>query len=94
MLDDMSWNPIGSGHGRLLSPTGRWLGRTTERLVGSLARGLESLAFWTAVGLPLVYLPLVVDGLAGREWLALAILLVAHGVALIAGHGYGREEGA
>lgn len=90
----MSWNPIGSGHGRLLSPTGRWLGRTTERLVGSLARGLEALAFWTAVGLPLVYLPLMLNGLPGSEGVVLAVLLVAHGVALIAGHDYAREEDA
>lgn len=47
-------------------------------------------AFWAAVGLPFVYLPLLLDGLTGGEVLAFMELLCLNVVALVAGHGYGR----
>ncbi|MFB6160675.1 MAG: hypothetical protein ABEJ61_05800 [Haloferacaceae archaeon] len=48
------------------------------------------LAFWAAVLLPLVYIPLVHNGLHGGETTVLAALLVANALALLVGHGYAR----
>lgn len=48
------------------------------------------LSFWAAVLLPLVYLPLVYDGLSGSETTVLAALLVMNALALVVGHGYAK----
>lgn len=90
----MSWSPHDHGHISLVSHGGRWLSRGVETVAGGVARVLEALAFWMAVGLPFVYLPLIVGGVTGQQWMAIAALLVAHVVSLIAGHGYARDPTA
>lgn len=60
-------------------------------VAGWLGRALEALAFWTAVLLPLVYLPLFVGGIGGQEPVAVGGLLLMNLLALIAGHDYARE---
>lgn len=47
-------------------------------------------AFWTAVVLPFVYLPLLADGLEGDATL-FGGLLALNAVALLLGHEYRRE---
>ncbi|MFB6152827.1 MAG: hypothetical protein ABEJ27_01100 [Halodesulfurarchaeum sp.] len=54
--------------------------------LGSILRPIEAVGFWAAVGLPFVYLPLVITGLeTGSEQLAVALLIAAHAVALYLG---------
>ena len=51
---------------------------------------LQALSFWTAVLLPLAYLPLVANGLQGGETSVLLTLVVANAAALVLGHGHAR----
>lgn len=51
---------------------------------------LRFVAFWAAVALPFLYLPLLFGGLEAGQLTAFAGLLGAHLFALVAGHGYGR----
>lgn len=46
--------------------------------------------FWLAVVLPLVYLPLLVGGLAAPETTVFVVLLALNILSLFAGHGYAR----
>lgn len=67
--------------------TNDWLANLQQTL-GWLVRAT---AFWLAIALPFLYLPLVVAGPVGRsELLAFAGLLVLNMVALVLGHGYRR----
>lgn len=67
--------------------TENWLANVQQTL-GWLVRAT---AFWLAIALPFLYLPLVLGGLAGRaELLAFAGLVVLNLVALVIGHGYRR----
>lgn len=57
-----------------------------------LRRPVEALAFWAAVVLPFVYLPLLVGGFETTTGLLLfAGLLLANVVALLVGHDHKRE---
>ena len=57
------------------------------RHVPTVAVPLRTLAFWTAVLLPFVYLPMALDGFAGGSRLRPFVALVAvHAVALSLGH--------
>ena len=53
-------------------------------------RPLRAVAFWTAVFLPLSYLPLLQGGLDGAETAALLVLALVNVAALAAGYGYSR----
>lgn len=88
----ISWRPSEYRHAGTVSQGAVRLGRGVETVLGGIARAIEALAFWAAVGLPLVYLPLIVGGGAGQQWIALAGLLLAHVVALVAGHDYARDS--
>lgn len=57
----------------------------------SLRKRLQFAGFWSAVLLPLLYVPMLAGGLTDGQWSALAVLLAVHGAALIAGHGYGSD---
>lgn len=61
-----------------------------ERLTGcSPAQTFEQAAFWTAVVLPFLYLPLLVGGIStSGEFAALVVLLGANFVALYLGQDY------
>lgn len=60
------------------------------RLAGySLVRAFEQAAFWTAVVLPFLYVPLLVGGIStSGEFVALVTLLGFHFVALYAGQNH------
>jgi hypothetical protein len=47
-------------------------------------------AFWVAVGLPFLYLPLLYGGLEGEQWIVFVGLIVANALALLLGHDYRR----
>jgi hypothetical protein len=50
-------------------------------------RTSRAAAFWAAVTLPFLYLPLLVVGPQSiAEWLTVGMLVVVHAVALVVGH--------
>ncbi len=60
--------------------------------VGTLIRPLETLGFWTAVGLPFVYMPIILTGLeTSGEQLAAAVLLTVHVIALFVGRHHNAD---
>lgn len=62
----------------------RWVGE-------SVRDRLQFAGFWSAVLLPLVYVPMLAGGAADTQPWAVVALLAAHAVALVAGHGH-RDE--
>ncbi|QLG63040.1 hypothetical protein [Halorarum salinum] len=52
---------------------------------------IRAMAFYTAIGLPLLYLPLLVNGLDSSDGPLFAALVCANFAALLAGHGYRAE---
>lgn len=63
-----------------------------DRLATLLGRFLRAAAFWLAIALPFLYLPLVLNGFTGQEAVAFLALLVLNGGALVVGHDYHRDE--
>lgn len=56
------------------------------------ARALQELAFWSAVVLPFLHVPLLATGLStAAERTAFGALLALNAVALYAGHAYGAS---
>jgi hypothetical protein len=54
--------------------------------------GLQAVAFWTAVCIPFVYVPLLVTGLSTLgEGILMAQLLAINALALLLGHDHARE---
>ena len=72
---------------RKLAVGSEWAARLTLRKGTELVRVV---AFWTAVVLPFLYLPLLFGGLQGDATL-FGGLLVSNAVALLLGHDYRRE---
>lgn len=63
-----------------------------RRVVGALSEPLSALAFWSAVALPLLYVPLLAAGLgSARDLLLFLGLFVLHLVALVGGRSYGSH---
>lgn len=60
----------------------------TEAPFGSLVSGLQRLAFWAAVVLPLTYLPLLSSPVDGESSLVLVALVAVNVVCLLVGHDY------
>jgi len=56
-----------------------------------LASQLQFAGFWSAVALPLAYVPMLAGGVAASRPSLFAALLVAHALALVAGHDYHGE---
>lgn len=50
---------------------------------------VRALAFYAAIVLPFVYLPLLANGVATEQLSVLVGLLLANGAALVLGHGHG-----
>ncbi|WP_144904036.1 hypothetical protein [Halobellus captivus] len=59
--------------------------------IESLAVPLRFVAFWSAVALPFLYVPLLLGGLDGSEPTVFLTLFAANVVALLVGHGYQRD---
>lgn len=61
-------------------------------LLARLARSLEAAAFWSAIALPFLYVPLLVNGVATTaQFTAFLTLLALHALAIVGGHRYNRE---
>lgn len=69
-------------------------GLGTVTAIGRAIRsGIVGVGFWVAVLLPITYVPFLVTGVPTQSHLLLLLgILCAHAVALVAGHGYGRES--
>lgn len=64
----------------------------TPRGFGTLLRPVEAAGFWAAVGLPFVYVPLLVAGVqTPAEQLAIGVLLGVHALALFLGRHHNAE---
>ncbi|MFC7129415.1 hypothetical protein [Haloferax chudinovii] len=60
--------------------------------VGRLAYApFETVAFWSAVALPLAYLPVLSGGLSSGELPIFAGLIAFHAVALVLGRDHGQQ---
>ncbi|WP_122088883.1 hypothetical protein [Halalkalicoccus subterraneus] len=72
---------------------GEQSGNRSDRLaVSTLTRPFEAAAFWSAVALPFLYLPLLVAGLDSSAQLsAFLALLALHAVAIVGGHRHNRQ---
>ncbi|WP_253737106.1 hypothetical protein [Halohasta salina] len=68
-------------------PLGR-LSNSLPAIVARLRASACGLAFWTAIALPLGYLPLFILDVGGLSIEMLVGLLVAHVVVLVVGHSY------
>lgn len=63
-----------------------------RRVVGDLSEPLSAVAFWSAVALPLLYVPLLVAGLSTSQDLLLFLgLFGLHLVALFGGRSHGSR---
>ena len=57
-----------------------------------LLQPLQAAGFWAAVGLPFIYVPLVLQGLETTEvQLTVAVLLALHVLALVLGRQYNTD---
>lgn len=80
------------GHGRPDDGGGDRTPTTTDSLATAPLARLRSLAFWCAIVLPFLHVPLLTSGLATPgERRAFVALLGVNAVALYVGHGHGRE---
>jgi len=70
------------------SPVGDDAEPVYRRGARQLRATVAAAAFWTAVALPFLYVPLLVGGLASGERAALAALLALNVAALYVGHGH------
>lgn len=73
----------------LLSTNRITTGSLTAALFDTLGRPVKRVAFWTAIALPVAYLPLLVGGLRGIEVTLFPALLAANAVAIVIGQSYG-----
>lgn len=88
----------GPSHGRAGSPeegepgTDRSPALLHSIATDSTPQAVRGIAFWSAVILPFLHVPLLTTGLSNPGLQrAFVLLLVANAVALYAGHGYGTE---
>ncbi|GAB6861872.1 hypothetical protein ACFR97_10930 [Haloplanus litoreus] len=61
-----------------------------RRSLEVVAAPLRFIAFWAAVALPFLYLPLLAGGLEGQQLTVFVGLLLANVAALVLGHEHGR----
>ncbi len=80
--------PFGSERARQVRETIRSPPAGLSKPAAYLAMPIRFVAFWIAVALPFLSLPLLVGGLDGSEPTVFAALLAANVVALVIGHGY------
>lgn len=82
------------GHGRPDEDRGGRSHAPLDRFdIDSPSRTLQAFAFWVAVVLPFLHVPLLTMGLTSAgERNAFLVLLALNALALYAGHPYGRER--
>lgn len=68
------------------------VGGTVPSIGHSLLAPLRGIAFWTAIALPFLYVPLLASGLESESVrMAFTLLVVTNVVTLIVGHPYARN---
>jgi hypothetical protein len=58
----------------------------------NLVEPVQAIAFWTAIGLPLVYLPMLATGAVWQNPMALLALLLLNVAAFVVGHEHNLPE--
>lgn len=67
--------------------------RSDDGLYGRFREAVTAAAFWVAIPLPFLYVPVLFSGLEKQsEYLAFTALLVAHVAALSLGHPYATNQ--
>lgn len=67
-------------------------GEVLYHIFARLIRPLEAVAFWSAIALPFLHLPLLIRGLeTSGELITFFTLLTLNGIAILVGHPYKRE---
>lgn len=74
-----------------LSPTSRSIAPLVRGTFAEVLRLTRTVAFWTGVALPMVYLPLIGGGLVDMRLRTFVALLAVNYLALVAGANYGRS---
>ena len=59
-----------------------------ETLRSAVLPPVRALAFWTAIALPLIYVPMLATGVVWEHPLTLLSVFLLNGVALLVGHGH------
>lgn len=63
-----------------------------DTIADTIARPLEAIAFWSAIALPFLYIPLLIYGLNTAGQVAVFLgLVVLNVIAFVLGHGYNRQ---
>lgn len=75
----------GSNRTRLSRPS-------IESVRSLLLAPVRALAFWSAIALPLVYVPMLATGVVWEYPLALLTLFLLNGLALVVGHGHNQPD--
>lgn len=66
-----------------------WPARPTlETLRDAVLPPVRAAAFWTAIALPLIYIPMLTTGVVWEHPFALLALFLLNGFALLVGHGH------
>lgn len=74
------------------STPGERLPEHVVSMIAQIARSLEAVAFWSAIALPFLYVPLLVNGVGTSAQLtAFLTLLAFHALAIVGGYRYNRE---
>lgn len=82
------WPPADASPSRIVQQLLRSL-RTAVTHVRPL---LQATAFWSAVAMPFLYVPLLLGGLTSGEAATFVGLLVANAAALVLGHGHRADD--
>lgn len=77
---------VGSNGARLRRPT-------FEMLRAVVLPPVRALAFWTAIALPLLYVPVLTTDVVWEHPLALLALFLLNGAALLVGHEHRQPDG-
>ncbi|MEF8779438.1 MAG: hypothetical protein V5A46_02005 [Haloferacaceae archaeon] len=75
--------------GRLAAPVNP--GAAAERIARRVRKTIRVAAFWGAIGLPLAYVPVLHEGIAGQRVDLFLLLLVVHVACIVIGHGRGLD---
>jgi hypothetical protein len=68
------------------------LARAVSTAVSYVRPLFQATAFWSAIAMPFLYIPLLLGGLTGGEAPAFVGLIAANGLALVLGHGHRQSE--
>lgn len=66
----------------------RRVGRSVSETIRMTLRNVRAASFWTAIVLPVTYLPLLAGGLSGVEALLFVALVAVNAGAFVLGHDY------